>query len=279
MRHNRDEERIKQSVKTIGIFDSGIGGLSVLAEILKNFPGNAAYYFADNLSAPFGNLSDEKLADRVAEGLAQLQTKSDVCVIACNTASTFLKQLSTGTKYEDKSHNEVFILRNIQDKPHFKPIYGILPPVDFNDAAHPLCSFEPSKTLLMATAGTRRRARVPEGLRIAETDDLATLIEQKAEGSNMDELTPYLQQKLSGFEGVKNVILGCTHYPFCKKQIAATLGRVKFFDGSGALIAAMREDLSPALGLPSPITFEFSGKDESEKYSRIVENLVNGSLS
>lgn len=264
-------------MRTIGVYDSGIGGLTVLAEILKRFPGNAVFYFADNARAPYGALSDAALAEACADGLAYVQANSDVTVVACNTASTFLHSLARGTNYEDKSQNSAFILSNCDDKPSIKPIVGILPPLGAEDDAHPLEPYVPAKTLLLATEGTKRRAALPKGMRAAYTPELATLIERALDrGDDMDILLPYLIERLSEFAGVKHVILGCTHYPFCKKQIAQTLGRVRFLDGTRAVLCALDRFVSPHPNLSAPVNFAFSGEDESEKYSRVLELLVNG---
>lgn len=264
-------------MRTIGVYDSGIGGLTVLAEILKRFPGNGAFYFADNAHAPYGALDDAALADVVADGLACVQANSDITVVACNTASTFLRSLSRGTKYEDKSQNNVFMLANCDDKPLIKPIVGILPPLGEEGGTHPLEPYVPSKTLLLATEGTKRRVTLPEGMRAAYTPELATEIERGLScGEDMSFLLPYLRERLAQFEGVRYVVLGCTHYPFCKKQIAQTLGRVRFSDGSHAVVCALGKYVSPHPELSAPINFAFSGKDEREKYSRVLEFLVNG---
>lgn len=262
---------------TIGIYDSGVGGLTVLAEILKRFSGNAIHYYADNAHAPLGDLDDDSLANAVALGLAELQVKADVCVIACNTASTLLNSLARGTEYENKLHNGVFILPKSHDKPAFKPILGILPPLYDDGLERSIATYIPSKTLLMATRGTKSRLELPSGIKVAQTDELATRIEEALERSlDMSALTPYLRQQLSQFVGVKQVILGCTHYPLCKKQIAAVLGRTRFCDGTQALVGALGDFVSPRPELSAPIKFSFSGKNEEEKYSRLLELLVNG---
>lgn len=274
--HILARSRIKQTMNTIGIYDSGIGGLTVLKEILKRFAGNAIYYYADNLNAPFGNLDDGKLALIAAEGLANVQANSDVTVIACNTVSTLLHMLSRGTQYEDKTQNNVFIVRKCVDKPSIKPIIGILPPVEAYNSFGAVLPYEPNKTLLLATQGTLRHIAIPHGMQIASTPQLATIIERTIEnGENLAQLYPYLQLQLKDFVGVKNVILGCTHYPLCKMEISKILGRVRFYDGTTAVLNALQEFVTSRTQLSAPINFAFSGKDESEKYSRMLETLVN----
>ncbi len=264
-------------MKTIGVYDSGIGGITVLKEILKNFAGNAIYYFADNLHSPLGALNDDELGEVLSEGLARVQANSDVTVIACNTASTFLNLLSQTSKSACKSQNNAFIATKCADNPRIKPIVGILPPIYPDDVGWTPALFSPSKTLLIATDGTKRRISLPEGMLVADTPELATLIERAFDdGGDMSSLLPYLREKLERFAGVRRVILGCTHYPFCKKEIASVLGRTRFADGTPALISALKNFAEPRPEFAAPIKFAFSGRDESEKYSRILEIAVNG---
>ena len=75
---------------TILIFDSGLGGLTVHAEIVKALPDARYIYIADDAAFPYGRLSQEVCADRVVEviGALILRFRPDIVVIACNTAST-----------------------------------------------------------------------------------------------------------------------------------------------------------------------------------------------
>ena len=148
-------------MRTIGIYDSGIGGLTVLHEILKNFAGNAIYYYADNAHAPFGSLDDNELSRIIADGLAAVQANSDVTVVACNTASTLLNSLSHGTKFEDKTQIDVFRISKYDERPRIKPIVGILPPIASYSQENLVLDI-PSKTLLLATEGTKRHLNIVE---------------------------------------------------------------------------------------------------------------------
>ncbi|WP_367172313.1 glutamate racemase, partial [uncultured Cetobacterium sp.] len=76
-------------MRTIGVFDSGVGGVSVLKEILKYFPHDNIIYFGDSLHAPYGERSiDEirKLCLKVSDFLV-FNKKVDAVVVACNTAT------------------------------------------------------------------------------------------------------------------------------------------------------------------------------------------------
>ena len=75
-------------IKKIGIFDSGIGGLSVLKELLQAMPGQEFYYISDQSFAPYGNLTTDEILER-SKVLTQtlLEESVDLIVVACNTAT------------------------------------------------------------------------------------------------------------------------------------------------------------------------------------------------
>ena len=73
----------------IGIFDSGIGGLTVLAELIKKYPNNKYYYFGDNINAPYGTKSKEELL-KLSNKIINFLNKKDVdlIIVACGTISS-----------------------------------------------------------------------------------------------------------------------------------------------------------------------------------------------
>ena len=119
------------SNKNIGIFDSGIGGVTVLKEILKILPCENYIYYSDSINNPYGDKSDEeikKLCDNIVRKLIQQNCK--IIVIACNTAS------AKAAKFLRKKYKEIPI---IAIEPAYKMVH------DF--------AYE-GKTLVMATKGT-----------------------------------------------------------------------------------------------------------------------------
>lgn len=231
----------------IGVYDSGIGGLTTAKIILDRFVGNDLYYLADNLNHPFGTKDENSLKEIVSSGIKRLKSHSDIVVLACNTASS----IYDGTD-----------------------VIKLLPPLnDFADEAE--------ETLLMATVRTLNKVQNADGFKIADTPNLATLTEVQASlnylrGSlNMDELTDYLAPRLKPFEGVKRVILGCSHYLYCKPQISKILGNVAFADGNENLCAQLGEHIVSKPNIPSKITFDFTSANESKKYQKILKILMN----
>lgn len=233
---------------TIGVYDSGIGGLTTAKIILDRFAGNDLYYLADSIHHPFGNTDEATLREIVKSGIKHVRANSDMVVLACNTASSV-------TDDED--------------------VIKLLPPIcDYQNEA--------SETLVMATSRTLKTLRFGSDFKIADTSELATLIETQASlqsvknSLNMDELIPYLTQRLSPFKGVKRVILGCSHYLYCKKQIAEILGDVIFADGNERLCEELSLYVSHHPERAAKITFDFTSQNEGKKYNRILKLLMNG---
>lgn len=225
---------------TIGVYDSGIGGLTTLKILLEKFAGNDFYYLADNASHPFGNKDEKQLENIVYDGVCKLKNNSDYVVLACNTASTVYKE---------------------------KDVFKLLPkiPHDTTDC------------LLLATEFTLEHTDTGK-IETADTRDLASMIEVQAsinckkDSLSMNALLPYLACRLFKFKGVKKVILGCSHYPYCKKEISTILGDVDFCDGNDSLVGELEKFVAPTAA-QSNVTFKFTGGNEENKYKKILSLL------
>lgn len=209
----------------IGIFDSGIGGATVLKEIIKILPQENYIYYSDSKNNPYGDKNKEKiieLSEEIVEFFIKKQCK--IIVIACNTASAIAV-----AELRNKYPNMVFIA--------IEPAYKMV----FDYA-------KDGETLVMATKGTLESEKF--NLLYHKYDNhktyllpcigLADIIEN---GDNL-EILKYLENHLKEYKGnIKNVVLGCTHYPLVKKEIQQTLGNVKFFDGSSSLAKHLKDIL------------------------------------
>ena len=231
----------------IGVYDSGIGGLTSAKIILERFGGNDVYYLADNLNHPFGTKSEDDLKDIVFNGIKRVRAHSDITVIACNTASSITDD---------------------------KDVIKLLPPVEqYSDSA--------TETLLMATVRTLGKMQNLQNYNVSDTAELATLIEVQAglnyhkNSLDMGELLPYLAPRLHQFKGVKRVILGCSHYLYCKQQITKCLGNVEFADGNENLCSSLAGLVSAKENAISKITFDFTSLNETKKYNAILKLLIN----
>ena len=209
------------------VFDSGVGALSIIAEIKQQIPLCSITYASDNAYFPYGDKDEASLIERVDRVLKCLETKvrPDIIVVACNTASTVA-------------------LPKIRD--HFKiPTVGVVP------AIRPAAQQSKTKVIgLLATPGTVARAYTRELIDKFASDctvigvgssELVRQAERKLRGQAMDyAVFDQVLTKIFGAERgaeVDTVVLACTHFPLLKDElVAASPRRVDWID-SGAAIA------------------------------------------
>ena len=214
----------------IGIFDSGIGGLSVLYEAMQLLPHEQFIYYADEKHVPYGEKTREEIIGYVDE-IIQFMIDHDckAIVIACNTATSA----------------DVSILR--KEYPDV-PVVGIEP------ALKPAVQFmEHPRVLVMATPMTIREEKFKRLMARYEKDaeiyPLACpgIVEFVERGElNSAGLKAFLYRLLKPYcEGtVDAIVLGCTHYPFVKDAIAEVMGNtVEFFDGGAGVARETRRRL------------------------------------
>lgn len=213
----------------IGVFDSGIGGLSVLKELLKLLPDEHYAYYADSAHCPYGEKSREYIIDRARWITSFLLDKgADIIVVACNTAT------AAAIKTLRKEWPEI-------------PFVGIEP------AVKPAALASRSGVIgVLATAGTLKGGNYLD-LR-EKYSDTVTVVEHV--GSGFVELVE--RDCLSGPEaeetvrraveplleaGADNLVLGCTHYPFLTQSISRIAGPSVHIINPAPAVAAQVERL------------------------------------
>lgn len=190
----------------IGIIDSGIGGVSVLKACTEILPNENFIYYADNKSSPYGNKSKFFIQKKVEKIVFHLISEYQIkcLVIACNTAST--------------------ICANKLREKYNLPIVAIEPPTK-------CIKGENKKVLIMATKHTIKNKNVKGYLKTnknAKTlviSSLAKEIDNNLE--NLDNINNILQKNLKKFEDIDEIIIGCTHYSFIKKQLQKLMPKTK----------------------------------------------------
>ncbi|HLG88363.1 MAG TPA: glutamate racemase [Alphaproteobacteria bacterium] len=227
------------------VFDSGVGGLSVLDEVRALMPGARLTYAADNFAFPYGPKPVDELVGRVTSVLRKLveETQPDVLVIACNTASTQALDAA----------REMLPM----------PIVGVVP------AVKPAAKASFSRTIgLLATAATVASPytkslieQFADGCRVVCTGapELVEAAERKLQGEPPDPaiLSGALDRMLNapGGDAIDIVVLGCTHFPLLKPELsamAAERGRNIAWIDSGAAIARRVRTLFERAGLTPP---------------------------
>ena len=216
---------MNQKTGKIGIFDSGIGGITVLGEIIKVLPNENYIYYSDSKNNPYGDKTDEQIlyfCDNIVKYFIQEECKA--IVIACNTASSkavnFLR---------NKYKNIPFIA--------IEPAYKMAYDYAYN-----------KPTLVMATNGTIKSEKF--NLLLKKYDNHKTYLlacsglADRIENGNALEIKKYLKEQLSEYKGkIENVVLGCTHYPLIQREIKEILGNVTFFNGALNLARHLKEIL------------------------------------
>lgn len=191
----------------IGIFDSGVGGLSVFREIRRLLPEESYIYYSDNAHCPYGEKSVDYIIGRAREITSFLISKgAEIIVVACNTA----------TAAAIATLRDEFPVRFIGMEPAVKPAVK---------------STRTGVVGVLATAGTLKadkylhtREKFSEGVKIVEHigQGFVELVEKgiltgiEAESIVTDSVKPLLD------EGADRIVLGCTHYPFLSETIAKT---------------------------------------------------------
>ncbi len=193
----------------IGVFDSGVGGLSVVREIRRALPGENVLYLADTAHYPYGDRPPEEVRARaLALGRHLESTGAKLIVVACNTA--------TGVALED--------LRQVVSV----PVVGLEPAVKTAAALT-----RNGRIAVMATSNTLASDRFARLVR--DHAPGRTVIPQPCPGlADLIEAAsldgPLVEERVARFArplkeaGVDTVVLGCTHYPFAWGAIAQAFG-------------------------------------------------------
>ena len=203
----------------VAVFDSGLGGISVLRELVRTLPRENYLYFGDSLHAPYGTKTPQEVVDLSLQAADRLLSQgAKALVVACNTAT------SAAIRTLRKTYPELAV---VGTEPAIKPAVE----------RHP-----GGQILMLATAMTVQEEKF-QRLK-AQYDDQAQIIpiacsglmeyvEQgvlrgaEVEGYLLDKLEPYLKVPIDA------VVLGCTHYPFLRGAIRRIVGRrPEIIDGS-----------------------------------------------
>ena len=210
------------TVVTIGVFDSGVGGLSILDEALQQLPHHNYIYFADSANAPYGDKPPHWITERSLQICRYLMEQDcSAIVVACNTATA--EAIATIRSTLD--------IPIIGVEPGIKPaamqsqngIVGVLATEATlnSDKFNALLATLPEHCQFIKQAGAGLVPLIEAGL--IETPEMQALLRSH--------LKPIQDQ------GADTLVLGCTHYPFLKKMIRAVVGdSMTLIDTSDAVV-------------------------------------------
>ena len=258
---------LQENEKPIAVFDSGLGGLTVFREILRQLPDENLIYFGDTARVPYGSKSRETIIHYTEQILNFLRTKEvKAIVVACNTVSAYALE-------ELKDRVEV-------------PIIGVVKPGAY-------AAVKQTKTRrigVMGTEGTVRSGLYPTYI---HEIDPSVLVFQKPcplivplveEGLWDDPLTTEAVRRYTRVfreEHIDTVIMGCTHYPLVRDTIRKVLGDdVTLVNPAYETTAALRrvlEEKGLLRTMDAPVTgppYRFYVSDDPEKFKEFASRVL-----
>jgi glutamate racemase len=241
--------------RPIGVFDSGVGGLTVLREILRRLPAESTIYLGDNARAPYGTRSDGEVLAFSSQSLdALVERDVKAVVVACNTSTAvaigalrrrhdlpILGVIRPGASAaalasRNRRVGVIATPATIRSHAYFTAIKDENPAIEVYEHATPALVPLVEAGLLSGPAAETAVAESLAAL-LGERDAAGELVFPKPSGESIDTL-----------------LLGCTHYPLLRAVIAAQVGeRVAIVDSATATASALAE-LLIVNGLETPGT-------------------------
>lgn len=262
-------EKLKNA--PIGIFDSGVGGLSVYLHLKDLLPNERFIYYADTKNVPYGDKTAKEINDLTTKAVEWLIAQgAKLVVIACNSASAYALDV-------------------LREKYPKLPIVGLVP------AIKPACLLtKTGKVAVLATRATlngRLLARVvdefatPQGIEIYKHFE-PRLVPWVESGMPIESVVADLlieQVKIWQGVGVDTLVLGCTHYPFFKGFLQEFIDKnqydINLIDSGeaiakrvGSLLVAY--DLANSSPTTTPLTLHATDQDSLAQTWVIAERLV-----
>ena len=249
----------------IAVFDSGLGGVSVLKEMMKVMPNEDMYYFGDSINAPYGTKTLEEVRSLTISHVERfMEMGAKGVVVACNTAT-------------------IAAVRMLRQMHPQLPLVGIEP------AVKPAVEkFPKGNILVMATPMTIREEKLHR--LIEKFGGEANVIPLACPGlmdfveaGNIDspEIYGFLRDILEPYKGqLDGVVLGCTHYPFVRRAIEDILGhQVMIFDGGEGTAKEIKRRLEIAGLLRKDVQrtgkIIFENSDNSQQKRDLFWKLLN----
>lgn len=179
----------------VGLFDSGIGGLTVLKELINKYPNNEYIYYGDTVNIPYGTKTKEELEILSSKIIEFLIDKSvDIIVIACGTVSSNIGDL-------------------LKNKYNIKILDIVSPTIDYINKS------KYNKIGVIATNATINSKVFSKNIHKEVKEVACTEFVPIIESSNIDNLNYYISYYLKDLRDRDLIVLGCTHYPIIKNKI------------------------------------------------------------
>jgi len=276
MTHNIQETTIAKSShrnpklrnQPIGIFDSGVGGLTVVAELIRQLPGECFVYFGDTARVPYGTKSPETILRMTRENITFLkQFDIKMIVIACHSASCIGESILT------KEQKDL-------------PVLGVVKP----GISGALAQTRNQKIGLIGTSATIQSQSYAK--LITDLNQKVTLFGQATpllvplveegwlEGSVTEQIVrTYLDPLLA--REIDTLILGCTHYPLLAPVIKKVVGKaVTLIDSAEETVKALKAYLTgnDLLAIEQKFENQYYVSDDPEKFCHLGSSFLRDGI-
>jgi glutamate racemase len=253
----------------IGIFDSGVGGLTVAHAIKQILPGESLVYFGDTAHLPYGDKSAESIkyySGKITEFL--LTHDSKVVLVACNSAS------ASAFDSLKKEFGGKVILIDVID-----PVVDYISRKDFRKIG----VIGTKRTISSGTYDQKLQEKAPHTSVISVATPL--LVPMIEEGFIFDDISnAIIRTYLScgAFSGIEALVLGCTHYPIIRNQISKFFNfNVEVIDSSRTVSAILRETLEKnnMLNDSGKVKDRFFISDYTPYFEKIARMFFEGEIN
>lgn len=257
-------DNIVRSEAPVGVFDSGVGGLTVAREIMRQLPEENIVYFGDTARVPYGSKSQDNIIRFSRQIINFLKTKDvKAIVIACNTASALAL---------DTVKNEIDI-----------PIIGVIEP----GARAAVRETRNGKIGVVGTEATINSETYTKVIKRLNQDaevlgkSCPLFVPLVEEGFAKHKITEeVIDIYLAGFKktDIDTMILGCTHYPLLRSRIMAYLGEQVHIVNPAYETAIDLKGILEKNGTANhsgrPATYEFYVSDAAEKFTKLANTIL-----
>lgn len=228
----------------VGVFDSGVGGLSVLRQLIKDFPNESFIYLGDTARLPYGAKSKETIKNYVVKNIDHLSSNYNLkaVVVACNSASSVLDELSLSIKTLGVIEAGIIAANKLSKTKHI--------------------ALWATRATVSSQAYEKQALRLKTNLIISSTP-CPTLVSLVEEGEakhpllkpafdfyiEKSKLNADLSSKFGSNSKIDSLVLGCTHFPFFKKDLqnhlAARSLKIELVDSSKEVSNQLRQIITP----------------------------------
>lgn len=248
----------------IGVFDSGVGGLTVAREILRQYPNESIVYFGDTARVPYGNKSKDTIIRYSRQIVRFLETKNiKAIVVACNTASAFAL---------DTIEKEIEL-----------PIIGVVKP----GAKVATQNTENKRVGIIGTEGTIKSELYTKYIKSIDSDItvfgkacplFVPLVEEgMLHDSVTDEVASRYLAELKK-ENIDCLILGCTHYPLLRSTVGRIMGdKVNLVNPAyetAMSLGCLMEEHGIKAQPDNKAKYEFYVSDAAEKFKEFADSIL-----